>query len=293
MYKQNITDEFFKPALNNSYKKDEVTIKDNDALIFANFRPDRARELSHLIYGSSCFHYESKCKKCKNLFFVTMTNYEGIKPTSVAFPPITYNNVLGEVISKNKLHQLRIAETEKYAHVTFFFDGGKEINFPFEKKIIIASPKVATYDLLPEMSATKICDEIINNYKKYDLIICNFANCDMVGHTGNMNATIKAVESVDKQITKLYQLAIKNNITLFITADHGNADKMLDEKGVVTTHTTADVPFIIADKNVSLLKSNDNKLADIAPTILNYLNLKVPKEMDGKNLLIKKLNINK
>jgi 2,3-bisphosphoglycerate-independent phosphoglycerate mutase len=160
-----------------------------------------------------------------------MMVYEGIKPSMIAYPPITLKNTLGEVIANNNLRQLRIAETEKYAHVTFFFDGGVETTYKNETKIIIPSPKVATYDLKPEMSANEVCDKLIENMPNNDVIICNFANGDMVGHTGNEQATIKAVETVDTQIGKIYEACLKNNMTLFITADHGNADEVKDEKG--------------------------------------------------------------
>jgi 2,3-bisphosphoglycerate-independent phosphoglycerate mutase len=284
-YRKNITDEFILPALNNTYAKEEVTIQDNDAVIFANFRPDRARELSHMIYGSSYYDYTPTIRR-DNLFFVTMMTYEGIKPSIVAYPPTKLKNVLGEVIANNNLKQLRIAETEKYAHVTFFFDGGEEINYPGETKIIVQSPKVATYDLQPEMSAYEVCDKLIANMAANDVIICNFANGDMVGHTGNLQATIKAVETVDAVIGKIYQKAQSLGHTMFITADHGNADEEIDDQGnPVTAHTLSPVPFIVTDATISL--NDGGKLSNIAPTMLTYMKINVPKEMNELSLIKK------
>ncbi|GHU48998.1 hypothetical protein FACS1894218_7170 [Bacilli bacterium] len=207
-YQQHITDEFLLPALNSVVEKKEVILQDHDAVIFANFRPDRARELSHLIFGSNYYDYQPKVRRT-GLYFVTMMTYEGITPSAVAYPPLELKNVLGKVLENNDLKQLRIAETEKYAHVTFFFDGGVEINYANETKIIVPSPKVATYDLKPEMSADEVCDKLINNMPDNDVIICNFANGDMVGHTGNLEATIKAVETVDREIGKIFEAAKK------------------------------------------------------------------------------------
>jgi 2,3-bisphosphoglycerate-independent phosphoglycerate mutase len=215
-----------------------------------------------------------------------MMTYEGIKPSMVAYPPITLKNIFGEVLAEHNLRQLRIAETEKYAHVTFFFDGGVEVTFPHEEKIIIPSPKVATYDMQPEMSANEVCDKFIEHMPNNDVIICNFANGDMVGHTGNLNATIKAVETVDAMIGKIYQQALKNNYTLFITADHGNADEETDENGKpFTSHTLSPVPFIVTDNNIKL--SGNGKLSDIAPTMLDYMNIKKPINMTGISLIKK------
>jgi 2,3-bisphosphoglycerate-independent phosphoglycerate mutase len=275
-YKKNILDEFIEPAFNKKFSKSEISLKDNDAVIFFNFRPDRAREMSHLIKESSLYQYKNEWKK--NIFFVTMMNYEGIIPNAIAFPPMEINNCLGKIIETNSLSQLRIAETEKYAHVTFFFDGGKDITYKDEKKIIIDSPKVKTYDLMPQMSAYKICDEIINSMDKYDVIIANFANGDMVGHTGNFEATKKAVAVVDECIGKIYKKSLETNTTLFITADHGNADIMLDDNDeMVTSHTISPVPLIITDKDLNIKKG---RLANIAPTILKYLKIEIPSEFE-------------
>ena len=211
-----------------------------------------------------------------------MVKYDGITSDIIVYPPLQYENTLGKVLEINNLKQLRIAETEKYAHVTFFFDGGKEINYKNEQKILIQSPNVVTYDLQPEMSANLICDKLIANFSKYDFTVCNFANCDMVGHTGNWNATIKAIETVDKCLGKIMSIAKKHGITLFITADHGNCDYMLDENhNKVTTHSLAPVFFICTDKNIKL---KNGCLANIAPTILKYLKIKKPFEMTAEPL---------
>lgn len=285
-YDQGTTDEFIVPAINKSVTAAYASIEDNDAVVFANFRPDRARQLSHVLFGSKYYDYKPELRR-KNLFFVTMMNYEGIVPSAVAYPPQDIKNTFGKVIASNHLKQLRIAETEKYAHVTFFFDGGKEIDYPNEQKVLVNSPKVATYDLKPEMSAIEVCDKLIEHMADTDVIIVNFANGDMVGHTGNLKATIEAVETVDTQVGKIYKKSLETNTTMFIIADHGNAEVMKDDKGnVVTKHTTNPVPFIITDRDVIFAKSTGplGSLCDVAPTILTYLKIKLPKEMTGKNL---------
>ena len=282
-YANNITDEFIVPATNANYEINKIALSDNDAVIFANFRPDRARQMTHLICHSSYYDFTPKMQ-LKNIFMVTMTKYEGIKPNAVAFLPIELKNILGEVIECNNLSQLRIAETEKYAHVTFFFDGGKEITFKNENKILIPSPKVATYDLKPEMSAVEITNSLIPTIGKYDLTVLNFANCDMVGHTGNLEATIKAVEVVDTMIGKIYEKCKKEDVTMFIIGDHGNAECMLDESNnPVTKHTINPVWFILTDSNFKVLKGG--KLANIAPSILKYMCLSIPSEMDEKPII--------
>jgi 2,3-bisphosphoglycerate-independent phosphoglycerate mutase len=212
--------------------------------------------------------------------------YTGITPNAVAFPPIKYKNVLGEVIANEKLKQLRISETEKYAHVTFFFDGGEEKVYHGETKKIVPSPKVATYDLQPEMSSGELTAQIINSMSKFDVIIINYPNGDMVGHTANIKASIKAVETVDDAIGKIYAESLRTKTTLFITADHGNVEMLLDENNKpFTAHTCNNVPFIVTDKNVRL--TNKGILANIAPTILDYLQIKKPTEMDQPSLLTK------
>ncbi|MGL4647714.1 MAG: 2,3-bisphosphoglycerate-independent phosphoglycerate mutase, partial [Mycoplasmoidaceae bacterium] len=246
-YEKDINDEFIEPAINE--QKDLVKINDNDAIIFANFRPDRARELSHLIIGSNYYDYHNPKMK-KNLFFATLMKYEGIDGSCVLYPQLVLKNTIGEVIAKHGLSQLRIAETEKYAHVTFFIDGGAEIDYPKEDKILIPSPKVETYDQAYEMSAEKITDKLLTVMDQYDFIILNFANPDMIGHTGNMDKTILTIELIDQLIKRIWDRIEELNGVMFLTADHGNAEAMLDEKGnIITAHTTNLVPFACTDKN--------------------------------------------
>ena len=197
-----------------------------------------------------------------------------------AFNDANLKNIMGDVISNNGLSQLRIAETEKYAHVTFFFDGGREIDYKKENKILIPSPKVATYDLKPEMSAYLVTDKLLKEMDKYDFIVLNFANGDMVGHTGVFSAAVKAVEVIDECIGKIYNKCKEEDFTLVITADHGNCDYMLDDnENIVTSHSTSLVPFIITDKNIIL---RNGKLGDIAPTLLNIMGIDIPSEMTGE-----------
>ncbi|WP_033160255.1 2,3-bisphosphoglycerate-independent phosphoglycerate mutase [Mycoplasmoides alvi] len=285
-YSKKNYDEFLEPAVNISKPIEAVTLQDNDAVFFANFRPDRARQLSHFIFKSKYYKEQPKLRR-KNIYFLTMMQYEGIKPSAIAFPQINYKNTLGEVIAKQKRKQLRIAETEKYAHVTFFFDGGKEVNYPLEKKILIPSNKlVKTYDLAPEMSCKLITDKLINEIGKYDLIVLNYANPDMVGHTGNYEATIKALEKLDLEIGRLIKICEKNNVTLFFTADHGNAEAMIDEnKKPITKHTANMVPFACTDTKIKFIFNKNSSLANVAPTILDYLGIKTPKEMSEKSLI--------
>ncbi|MCF0227295.1 MAG: 2,3-bisphosphoglycerate-independent phosphoglycerate mutase [Malacoplasma sp.] len=285
-YNKNVTDEFIVPAYNANYDISDIKLENNDAVIFMNFRPDRARQLVHFIYGSK--YYDAKPQHpLSGIYMVIMAQYEGIEPTAVAFPPTNLVNVLGAVIEKNNLSQLRIAETEKYAHVTFFFDGGKEINYKNEQKILVNSPKVATYDLQPEMSAPEITEKLLPCVGKFDLIVVNYANCDMVGHTGKLDATIKAVETVDKQVGAIYEQCQKEHVTLFLTADHGNAEEMLtkDDKPV-TKHTTNKVVFLVTDTDYHVL--DNGKLANIAPSILSYMGVEIPKEMNEKVIVCKK-----
>jgi 2,3-bisphosphoglycerate-independent phosphoglycerate mutase len=279
-YDQKILDEFIVPAVNSS--PDSRRISNNDSVFFANYRPDRARQLSHLLVKSELYKYE--LTRLTNLYFVTMMQYEKINCNAVAYPPTILKQLLGEVIDQNGMKQLRIAETEKYAHVTFFFDGGNEIALKHCDRILIPSPKVATYDLDPGMSASKITDALIPTLGKYNLTVVNYANPDMVGHTGNLDATIKAIKIVDNEIKRLYEACKMNGITLMITADHGNAEEKIDELGNPSTkHTTNNVPFIVCDSKVKL--NEDGKLSNIAPTILEYMNIKVPSEMNEKSLI--------
>ncbi|WP_027121805.1 2,3-bisphosphoglycerate-independent phosphoglycerate mutase [[Mycoplasma] imitans] len=284
-YKDNVTDEFIVPAYNSNYKIDQITIQDNDSVVFANFRPDRARQLSHYIFGSNYYDKNPEIRR-NNLYFVIMMQYEGINPSAICYPPKIEKNTLGEVLKDAKKKQLRIAETEKYAHVTFFFDGGVEVEYENEDKILVPSRKdVKTYDLAPEMSAEAIVDQLLKVYTKYDLTVLNFANPDMVGHTGNYEATLKGLEALDVQIGRLLADAKKNNITVFFTADHGNAEEMIDENNQkVTKHTTNVVPFSITDSSVKFTKKQ-GILANVAPTILKYLGIAIPKEMDQESLI--------
>jgi len=273
-YKNNITDEFIIPGIIDM----NGTLKENDGVILFNFRPDRNREI-----GSSLSNINFKGFEINKTYKVlTMMPVSDEVVNKTIYDLDILNNTLGEYISKFGLKQLRIAETEKYAHVTYFFDGGKELNLPNCDRILIPSPKVATYDLKPEMSAIEITDKLIPIMSNYDLIILNFANGDMVGHTGDLNAAIKAVETVDSCIGRIYEEIQKLNGTLIITADHGNCEEMIDENdNILTSHTTNKVPFLI-NKDVKL---KDGKLSDIAPTILTLLNLEIPSEMNGEVLI--------
>lgn len=273
-----LTDEFVIPAILDN----EGMIKENDGLIVFNFRPDRLRQLFKAITNES--FDEFPVKKFKNIKLATMMKVSNEVVSKHAYELEKLNNTLGEYLSKKGLKQLRIAETEKYAHVTYFFDGGLEQNLKGCNQILIPSPKVLTYDLQPEMSAYKITDRLISELENnYDLVILNFANGDMVGHTGNFEAAVKAIETVDICLGKIYN-EIKNlNGTLIITADHGNCEYMLDENdNVITAHSTNKVPFIITNKNYNL---KDGVLGNIAPTILEILNIEKPKEMTLDSLI--------
>ena len=279
-YQKNITDEFIKPILVDKNGK----LENNDGLIVFNYRPDRLRELFKVITNPD--FNEFKHQEFKNIKLVTMFGVSEEVICTNAYQKQKLENTLGVYLSKNNLKQLRIAETEKYAHVTYFFDGGKELTLEGKDQILIPSPKVATYDLKPEMSAYEITDELLKVMDKYDVVILNFANGDMVGHTGDLKATIKALEHLDICLGKIYNKVKELKGTLIVTADHGNSDTMLDENNnPVTSHSMSKVPFIITNKK---LKLKNGKLADIAPTMLSLLNLDIPKEMNGKNLIKKK-----
>nr|WGH13708.1 Phosphoglycerate mutase [Lophurella pseudocorticata] len=285
-YQANISDEFITPT--RIYKG---KISDNDGILFFNFRPDRIRQLIQSLAKPNFKGFITP--KIKNLIFTTFTEYDPSIKCPVVFPHANQKNFLGQIISNHNIKQLRLAETEKYAHVTYFFNGGIEEPFPGEDRELIPSPKVETYDLKPEMSAYQITESIINaiNKKMYQLIVVNYANPDMVGHTGKLKATIDAIEVIDKCIEKLLNKVQEINATLIITADHGNADYMIDEHHQpCKSHSTNLVPFIIIKKNQHeryTLKSHGN-LADIAPTILDMLKIKTPKEMNGKSLITNK-----
>ena len=287
-YNLGITDEFLVPTV--IWGCGDCGIKDNDGVIFFNFRPDRARELTHVLVDEDFSGFE-RCPGYFPLHFVTMTQYEENLPVAVAYTPQVLNNTLGEIFEGAGLSQLRIAETEKYAHVTFFFNGGEEKLYQGEERILVASPKVATYDLQPAMSAFEVTDKLVAAIKtgRFDLIILNYANSDMVGHTGKLEAAISAVETVDACVGRVVDaMRDRGGITL-ITADHGNAEKMLDHVTCVpfTAHTTNDVPFILVSEKHRGCTLEKGILADIAPTILALAGIEIPDEITGRNLLIK------
>lgn len=280
-YDNKVTDEFIIPTVIN----DGASIKANDSVVFFNFRPDRARELTRTFVDPA---FNSFPREFIPLTFVCMTQYDVTMPNvSVAFKPQSLANTFGEYLSKNGKTQLRIAETEKYAHVTFFFNGGVEASFTGEDRALISSPKVATYDLQPQMSAYEVCDEVVNriNSGKYDVIILNYANCDMVGHTGIFDAAKSAVEAVDTCVGRTVDAILALGGTALITADHGNADQMYEPDGSpFTAHTTNKVPLIVCGRDVKL--RDGGKLADLAPTMLDLLDLVKPEEMDGISLIV-------
>ena len=288
-YKRNETDEFVSPTIIDNYKG----IENEDSLLIVNFRSDRVREILASFLKDNFTHFNRKNNQApfKNALGMTEYSEELNRYIPSIFKNELYKETLGEIVSKAGLNQLRIAETEKYPHVTFFFNGGNEKKYKNEERILIPSPKIATYDLQPEMSAIKIRDELIINLqnKKYDFIVVNFANPDMVGHTGNLKATIKAVETVDFCIGQLSQQIEKLNGTMLITSDHGNCEEMWDfnNKSIHTAHTTNLVPFIFVNKRQKYVKLNDGKLADIAPTIIDLLGIRKSKLITGESLIRK------
>lgn len=288
-------------AVTNAYNRDEndefvlptvidgsfAPIKDGDSVIMCNFRPDRAREITRTLVDNNFDGFVRK-KKLEDLTYVCMTQYDAEMPNVyVAFPPETLEDTLGEYLAKLGKNQLRIAETEKYAHVTFFFNGGVEAPNRNEDRILIPSPKVATYDMKPEMSAYEVTDAVLAEIEKgtHDVIILNFANADMVGHTGVMDATIKAIETLDKCVAKIEKAILEKDGQILMTADHGNADCMLDENGnVVTAHSTNPVPLVHIANSPKNLKDG-GRLADLAPTLLTLMDLPVPEKMTGQSLI--------
>ena len=280
-YANEVTDEFVVPAVVGDYKG----LQDGDGVIFFNFRPDRARELTHAFTDAE---FDGFSRKEVKLSFATMTQYEEGLNVQVAYPPESIENTLGQIIAKNGMTQLRIAETEKYAHVTFFFNGGVEEPYEGEDRILVPSPKVATYDLQPEMSAPEVTDKVVEAIKsgKYDFIILNYANGDMVGHTGVVEAAVKAVETVDTCVGRFVEAIREVGGEVCITADHGNADQMVDpETGApFTAHTTNPVPFIVVSDRVGWIAA-DGALCDIAPTLLTLAGMEVPAEMTGTSLV--------
>lgn len=284
-YAEGITDEFVIPTVIDGAEP----IKPNDSVIFINFRPDRAREITRTFVDSD-FKGFSRKNGMVPVKFVCMTEYDSTMPNvEIAFKPQSLENTFGQYLASKGKTQLRIAETEKYAHVTFFFNGGIEAPYEGEDRVLVASPKVATYDLQPEMSAPEVCEKVVENIKsgKYDAIILNFANCDMVGHTGVFEAAVKAVETVDDCVGKVVEAIKEMNGIAVITADHGNADKMVDTDGSpFTAHTTNLVPLCVVGYDCKLKQEGGN-LADIAPTMLQMMNLPQPAEMTGKSLIEK------
>ena len=281
-YKKDVSDEFVEPTVIGGER-----ISDGDSIIFFNYRPDRAREITKALTFSDFDGFERK-KVLKNIFYVCMTQYDESFDLAVAFRPQHLKNILGEVFDNNNIKQFRTAETEKYAHITFFFNGGVEEPGKLETRKLVASPKVATYDMKPEMSAYEVCDNVLSalDNEEYGFILVNFANPDMVGHTGVMDAAVKACEAVDDCVGKIAKKALDKGVKMIITADHGNAEWMYNEetKAPQTAHTTNIVPFIIVDnKKYNLRKTG--ALCDIAPTVLDLMEIKQPEEMTGKSMI--------
>lgn len=284
-YEDDITDEFIKPIIMvNDNNQPVTTIKEDDVVIFFNFRTDRGRQLTQVL-SQEDFHEQNMHKL--NLHYVTMTNYdENFKNINVVFRKDNLNDTLGEVLETHNKTQIRIAETEKYPHVTFFFSGGREVPFKGEKRILCNSPKVATYDLKPEMSAYELTDALVPELQKreVDFVCLNFANGDMVGHTGVMEAAIKACEVVDECVKKVITAALDNDYTTLLIADHGNCETMINPDGSPhTAHTTNPVPIIIVDKDIKTI--HDGILGDLAPTILELIGIEKPKAMTQNSLI--------
>ncbi|MCH5251664.1 MAG: 2,3-bisphosphoglycerate-independent phosphoglycerate mutase [Lachnospiraceae bacterium] len=285
-YANDITDEFMLPTVVDK----NGMIKENDSVIFFNFRPDRARQLTRVFVDPDFGGFERK-NGYFPVTFVCMAQYDAEMPNVlVAYPPEELTMTFGEYLSKNGKTQLRLAETQKYAHVTFFFNGGEEKQFDGEDRILVDSPKIATFDMKPEMSAYEVCDNLVDAIKsdKYDVIIINFANPDMVGHTGILEAAIKAIEAVDECVGRAVDALLEVDGQMFICADHGNAEKLIDEDGSpFTAHTTNPVPFIIVNYDENYGLREGGCLADIVPTLIEMMDMEQPAEMTGKSLLIK------
>ena len=289
-YAKDVTDEFFVPTAITENGKPVATIKDNDTVIFFNFRPDRAREITRTFCMDDFDGFDRGARK--NVKYICFTEYDVTIPNKeVAFKKVELKNTFGEYLAAHDMTQARIAETEKYAHVTFFFNGGVEEPNKGEDRILVKSPKVATYDLQPEMSAPEVCDKLCAAIRseKYDVIIINFANPDMVGHTGILDAAIKAVETVDTCVGKAVEALKEVDGQMFICADHGNAEQLVDyETGEpYTAHTTNPVPFILVNADPSYKLREGGCLADIVPTLIEMMGMEQPKEMTGKSLIIK------
>lgn len=281
-YEKEVYDEFVIPAYNSSV---DSAITDKDSIIFANFRPDRAMQMANIMTADVYEDFKPE-NKPQDLVFVCMMKYADTVNAEIAFALPTLSNTFGDYLSDKGLKQLRIAETEKYAHVTFFFDGGNDKEIDGATRVLVDSPKVATYDLQPEMSAYEVKDKLIEELDKdiHDVVIVNFANCDMVGHTGVISAAIQAVSVVDECVGEVYEKVLELGGTMLITADHGNSEKLLDETdSPFTAHTTNEVPLIVTNTHLQL--ADDGKLGDLAPTMLELLGLEIPAEMDGVSLL--------
>jgi len=282
-YDKEITDEFILPVVIG----DPMPIQNGDAVLTMNFRADRMRQIVTAINDPDFPHFNTKKL---DILFACMTQYKESFPYPVLFKPETINNIFPEILAENNYRQLRIAETEKYAHVTYFFNGGNEKTFKGESRRLIPSPRVATYDLQPEMSALEVTEEVLSAIggDEYEAIIMNFANPDMVGHTGNMTAAIKAIETIDECLDKIHNRVQEKGAAIFLTSDHGNLEMMVDSKTgcIHTAHTTLPVPLILDGCNGKYQLEHSGKLADIAPTILDYLNIPKPDDMTGNSLLI-------
>ncbi|PZM67351.1 2,3-bisphosphoglycerate-independent phosphoglycerate mutase [Paenibacillus dendritiformis] len=289
-YEQSVFDEFVMPTVIVDENNEPVgLVRDNDAVVFSNFRPDRAIQLSQVFTNEDFRGFDRGDHYPKSLYFVCLTLFAETVGGFVAYKPKELDNTLGEVLVQHGKKQLRIAETEKYPHVTFFFSGGRDVELPGEKRVLIASPKVATYDLKPEMSAYEVAEAAVREIESdvHDTIILNFANPDMVGHSGKLEPTIKAVEATDECMGRVVEAVLAKGGVCLITADHGNADMVFDEEGrPFTAHTTNPVPFIVTAKDVELREGGI--LADIAPTILDLMQLPKPEEMTGNSLIDKK-----
>ncbi len=286
-YQKEVFDEFVEPTVICNGEEPVAKIEENDSVIFFNFRPDRAREITRTLVDKDFNEFETKKM---DLYFVCFTNYDETMPNvHIAFKKEVLHNTFGEVVSKAGLTQLRIAETEKYAHVTFFFNGGEEKQYPGEDRILVPSPKVETYDQKPEMSAYEVTDKVVEAIQsdKYDVVILNFANTDMVGHTGSLPAAIKAVEAVDECVGKIVKIIEEKKGNLIITADHGNAEQMIDYATGEphTAHTTNPVPIILITEDQTIKLKENGKLADLAPTMLDLMGIEKPEEMTGESLL--------
>ncbi|WP_062109230.1 2,3-bisphosphoglycerate-independent phosphoglycerate mutase [Bacillus niameyensis] len=286
-YEHKIYDEFVIPSvMTDAAGKPVATIDDEDSVIFYNFRPDRAIQISNVFTNEEFSGFDRGDDRPKNLDFVCMTHFSETVKGYVAFKPTNLDKTIGEVISDNGMTQLRIAETEKYPHVTFFMSGGREETFPGEERILINSPKVATYDLKPEMSAYEVTDALLDaiNAEKFDAIILNFANPDMVGHSGMLEPTVKAIETVDECLGKIVDLIVEKGGKAIITADHGNSDEVITLEGnPMTAHTTNPVPVIVTEKGITV--RDGGILADLAPTMLDLLGVEKPEEMTGNTLI--------